>query len=319
MWLQRAYPQYFMNFIKGLPPAQGIFSCEKNEYAHFPHFYHLSLINVCVCVQLCMVISQIGQRSIPTWWTTILSIKALRSKSNPKWNSVRGHPWMWTVKNNDNMIFFEGYHQDLTDYYEGMIKFDEKLIKIKQTVWRKNHSVSIISQISQILKEPVQYRSVQYLSTGSINFSSFIFYSTLLGILLLTTFKVLAIKQRQQRTDIRRNLKYYQDVTFWCPTCRFVCILKVGWEHIVSFSINTYIDQSYTNISISNSQHHYSVHHLNHSLASTLLELLLHSWLSAQNHVSGRMEGIARLPWGRAILVRVTEFTFIQGIQGETS
>ncbi|GMS80564.1 hypothetical protein PENTCL1PPCAC_2739 [Pristionchus entomophagus] len=61
-----------------------------------------------------------------------------------------------------------GYHRTISDYYEGMMKFDDSLTKLKK----------------ELLNAPVQYKELILSTPQSFNLNNVLFYSTALGVIL---------------------------------------------------------------------------------------------------------------------------------------
>ncbi|GMS96285.1 hypothetical protein PENTCL1PPCAC_18460, partial [Pristionchus entomophagus] len=78
-----------------------------------------------------------------------------------------------------------GYHRPLSDYYVGLMHYDDALSKIKQ----------------KVLNAPVQYKELILLSTEPVNIRDILFYSTILGVLLFIAFKFYQYMRSSQRRE----------------------------------------------------------------------------------------------------------------------
>ncbi|KAF8380947.1 hypothetical protein PRIPAC_70089 [Pristionchus pacificus] len=79
-----------------------------------------------------------------------------------------------------------GYHRILSDYYLGLVEFDEKISKLKQTVFNA----------------PVQYKDLSILSDEPFEFRDLIVYLTIIGIILFIAFKLYqCYDERQNRGE----------------------------------------------------------------------------------------------------------------------
>ncbi|KAF8383065.1 hypothetical protein PRIPAC_72207, partial [Pristionchus pacificus] len=74
-----------------------------------------------------------------------------------------------------------GYHQNLNEYYSGMVQFDQNLTDFKEMVCIVCQRQTIV----EILFAPIQYKKLVLHSTTPINIRHLLFYGTLVGIFII--------------------------------------------------------------------------------------------------------------------------------------